>query len=605
MSAGAFLQTIFSIALGYLAGSSNQSFNSIAMGLATGFSDQGSNCVAIGTNAGYSNQGDFSTAIGYEAGAFNQSNNSVAIGNSSGRLSQNFNCVAIGLYAGSLSQSLNSVAVGINAGYSNQGSNCVAIGTNAGIYNQPSDSIVLNAGGSLLIPDVSGTFINPIRTNTTDITNAISYSNTKEVCKSSFIYFDNSNKRIGIGIEDPDEELEIDGSIQIDSANVARLKFKKSGQNSHALSEIDGEQDGTNGGDLQFYTKVDGVSSVTEKLRINNVGAIGIGGANYGTSGQVLISDGSGSPVSWGNLTGTTYTNGTGVLISPANVISIGQSVGTGDSPSFTQMSLGNTGVNHGILNLQDITNIGAEDVAQIQGILEGTNGGQLQFYTKADSGGVLTERLRIPNDGNVRFFNNLTTDEIGGTVSNVAIYLDQSRGAFGRIYFDTGRVGYNLEFYVDELNAYYNGSAGGLYLNYNGGGVFYGNPPTQLSDDRIKFNETNITNGLEVVRKLSPERYTKRLPTETVGAVEAGFIAQEVLSIPDLEFAVKQSNKEITAGDPNTNYYTVTYDSIFTYAVAGLKELDAIVQQQQTVIQQQQTVIQNLVTRIEALESK
>jgi hypothetical protein len=211
---------------------------------------------------------------------------------------------------------------------------------------------------------------------------------------------------------------------------------------------------------------------------------------------------------------------------------------------------------------------------------------------------GVIAPAHSLDVSGNVRFFNDLTTDGILGTVSNVGIRLDQTRVGLGRIYFNTGVAGMNIEFLSNELNAFYNGSATGLYLNYNGGSVFYGSPGTQLSDDRIKFNETNITNGLEVVRKLSPERYTKRLPTQTVGAVEAGFIAQEVLSIPDLEFAVKQSNKEIIAGDPNTNYYTVTYDSIFTYAVAGLKELDAIVQQQQT-------VIQNLVTRIEALESK
>jgi hypothetical protein len=112
------------------------------------------------------------------------------------------------------------------------------------------------------------------------------------------IYIDNNNNRVGIGISNPEEDLEIDGSIQIDSANVARLKFQQSGMTPHALAEIDGEQDGVNGGQLEFYTKVD-TGSVTEKLRINNAGAIGIGGANYGTSGQVLTSNGSGAPVSW------------------------------------------------------------------------------------------------------------------------------------------------------------------------------------------------------------------------------------------------------------------------------------------------------------------
>jgi len=105
--------------------------------------------------------------------------------------------------------------------------------------------------------------------------------------------------RVGIGIVNPDENLEVDGSIQIDSANQARLKFQQSGPTPHALGEIDGEQDGTtNGGILEFYTKVDN-GNVTEKLRINNAGAIGIAGANYGLKGQVLTSNDDGSPPSW------------------------------------------------------------------------------------------------------------------------------------------------------------------------------------------------------------------------------------------------------------------------------------------------------------------
>ena len=151
--------------------------------------------------------------------------------------------------------------------------------------------------------------------------------------------------------------------------------------------------------------------------------------------------------------------------------------------------------------------------------------------------------------------------------------------------------------FHIDTLNVEYNGSPNGLYLNYNGGAVYYGNPPSALSDDRIKFNETNITNGLEVIRKLSPERYTKRLPNQTTGTEEAGFIAQEVLTIPELMFAVTHPDKEIIEGDPNTRYYTLSYDSIFTYAVAGLKELD-------TIVQKQAQMISSLEARIALLEN-
>ena len=48
----------------------------------------------------------------------------------------------------------------------------------------------------------------------------------------------------------------------------------------------------------------------SEKFRVGGSGQLGIGGANYGTSGQVLTSGGSGSAVSWATPTVTGFTNG-------------------------------------------------------------------------------------------------------------------------------------------------------------------------------------------------------------------------------------------------------------------------------------------------------
>jgi hypothetical protein len=118
-----------------------------------------------------------------------------------------------------------------------------------------------------------------------------------------------SGKRVGIGITSPGEKLEVDGAIQIDSSDVARLKFQYNGESPHALGEIDSREDGGNGGDLQFYTKEHG-GSVTEKLRINNIGAIGIGGANYGSVGAILTSNDSGAAPTW-NI--PTYLDGAGI----------------------------------------------------------------------------------------------------------------------------------------------------------------------------------------------------------------------------------------------------------------------------------------------------
>ena len=65
--------------------------------------------------------------------------------------------------------------------------------------------------------------------------------------------------------------------------------------------------DGTPGsndmpGRLVFNTTADGAASVTERLRIASAGQIGLGGANYGTSGQVILSNGSGSAPTWGDV---------------------------------------------------------------------------------------------------------------------------------------------------------------------------------------------------------------------------------------------------------------------------------------------------------------
>ena len=59
--------------------------------------------------------------------------------------------------------------------------------------------------------------------------------------------------------------------------------------------------------DLAFFTKPTGTgpgSSPTERFRVGSLGQLGIAGANYGSSGQVLTSGGSGGAVSWAAASG-------------------------------------------------------------------------------------------------------------------------------------------------------------------------------------------------------------------------------------------------------------------------------------------------------------
>ena len=98
---------------------------------------------------------------------------------------------------------------------------------------------------------------------------------------NAILSVDLQNRRVGINVLNPTEDLDVDGNIQLNSATTSKIVFYDANDD-HEHAEIDATDDGTtNGGQLQFHTKVDG-GSVTEKLRINNVGAIGLGGADRG-----------------------------------------------------------------------------------------------------------------------------------------------------------------------------------------------------------------------------------------------------------------------------------------------------------------------------------
>lgn len=90
--------------------------------------------------------------------------------------------------------------------------------------------------------------------------------------------------------------------------NIGTVLFTASdGTNFITAARIDAQVDGTPGtvdmpGRITFSTTADGASSATERFRIGSAGQLGIAGANYGTSGQVLTSGGSSAAPSWATL---------------------------------------------------------------------------------------------------------------------------------------------------------------------------------------------------------------------------------------------------------------------------------------------------------------
>ena len=95
-------------------------------------------------------------------------------------------------------------------------------------------------------------------------------------------------------------------------------------------------------------------------------------------------------------------------------------------------------------------------------------------------------------------------------------------------------------------------------------------------SDDRLKHNEELITNALDIIDKLEPKIYQKTktfLPANYRGKltqeyiVEAGLIAQQVQDIEELKYSVIEGN--------SIKPYSLNYNNIFVYGIAGIKQLN------------------------------
>ena len=107
-----------------------------------------------------------------------------------------------------------------------------------------------------------------------------------------------SNGRVGIGTDNPLQKLFVEDSVipvtikrTTDAGDLIYLR------NNNFYNVIGGD----NG---SLYFKTNGTAGGDERLRIGSAGQIGLGGANYGTSGQVLTSNGSGSAPTWQDASG-------------------------------------------------------------------------------------------------------------------------------------------------------------------------------------------------------------------------------------------------------------------------------------------------------------
>ena len=150
----------------------------------------------------------------------------------------------------------------------------------------------------------------------------------------------------------------------------------------------------------------------------------------------------------------------------------------------------------------------------------------------------------------------------------------------------------------------------------------------TNNSDDRLKHNEIDITNGLEIINKLKPQIYDKTFTiidennnNEEIEAPtykESGFIAQEVNEINELKHLVSISentdsenidsenidSENTDSENTDIELYMLNYIGIIPYNTAAIKELDQIVQSQEAIITSLETRIVLLESRLATLEN-
>jgi len=411
-----------------------------------------------------------------------------------------------------------------------------------------------------------------------------------------------ANGRVGIGTTNPDAKLHVNESVNAASTGLTisnydytagtgqqimldfGLRRNSGASKPYAGRILVGKEDDWDSSDTNINTfmsfNVFRENAIQEKMRIDSDGNVGIG--HTGPSGKLHVTDLS---VSIGNVTVT--NTGTGV---------------TGGTDLNTKISNGDRIKING-----EIFTVSA--VAATTLTLSGTPSTAGTFGAYTDNHGLV-----VTSAGNVG---------IGTTNPGQKLVVEGGQGDWVTKLINTNASpsGLAIQFTADIANASndfircFKNTSDIRFRVYSNGTV-RANATEYSSDDRIKHNEQPIIGALETLSKITPKKYIKTTemydadhdfeldadgnPVDSNGEpvehrIEAGVIAQQVLTVDELAFAV--SPEGVDEDGTVTSPHGLDYNSLFTYAIAAIQE-------QQQLIDDLKSQNESLAARISALES-
>ena len=305
-----------------------------------------------------------------------------------------------------------------------------------------------------------------------------------------------------------------------------------------------------------------------------------------------------------------------------------GGNVGIGiDNPNLKLEVNGNIKVNDAIVGsgttLELFSNTSAVNSSSFIEMRQDTitvGGPNLEFYCNSNGSSVGTRAIKILSNGNVGIGidNPNQKLEVNGNIRTTSLgHALEFTGVQNKpVYLRT-----HSRLHTEEPALELHGCRWFTLLGENGTdtnilqtSTVSWNTSAKKSDDRLKHNEEIITNGLDIIRKLVPQKYQKTTDVKDAdfnGELEegswiweAGIIAQDLEKIDELKYLV---NVNETSQDKIKG---VRYEDLFVYNISATKELDKIVEEKKIEINKlkEENVLMKeklnlLISRIEVLE--